>query len=444
VLRELIEKFIVGSLYSTYLYKPGKLEDLKKLTDNLVKIEKEREVLYTKLVLEREQLLALFNSINEPLHVSNLETNEILFANDSFKSLIGIDPIGKKCYELICNNPCNKQVRNVFYSEKFNKWFKCVNKVIDWPQESDSIKAMFELLIDITDAHTLQLQLAEREAKFKSLVSLLGDYVWQIDEKGYFNYVSGNSNDIWGYCPAEITGRHIEDFLQDTHRDRSFSELLKTYEPIKEYKGIGARKDGSVTIVETSAVPIYDTSGVFKGYLGVDKDITEKEQLKKAIETLHDLAWRINRTNSLHEALTYAVDSAQELLKADIGEYYLIDKDTDTLNLIYCRGATDDEVTNTRSYNAGNIKHSIVKQGKLVYIADTDHVLDTYMRTLVIVPINNGDIVGCFCLGYREPRNVPSYLLQTLESLGKLLSIVINRLHKETDSDYKCLGGSEC
>jgi PAS domain S-box-containing protein len=47
-----------------------------------------------------------------------------------------------------------------------------------------------------------------------------------------------------------------------------------------------------VVTLETSGVPIFDTHGQFQGYRGIDRDITERKRMEKALrdtkETLRD------------------------------------------------------------------------------------------------------------------------------------------------------------
>lgn len=57
---------------------------------------------------ERRQLLSVFNGIEEAIYIADPKTYEVLYVNIFLKSLLGSDPLGKKCYEQFqsLNAPC--------------------------------------------------------------------------------------------------------------------------------------------------------------------------------------------------------------------------------------------------------------------------------------------------------------------------------------------------
>jgi PAS domain-containing protein len=55
-----------------------------------------------------EQLVSIFDDIDEGVYVANPETYELLYANHAAKANFGQDIVGKKCYEALHNQkqPC--------------------------------------------------------------------------------------------------------------------------------------------------------------------------------------------------------------------------------------------------------------------------------------------------------------------------------------------------
>lgn len=113
--------------------------------------------------LEREQLLSIFEGIDEPVYVADPETYEILYVNEVMKKTFGNDIVGKKCYEVFQNldAPCDfctnekilgKNFGNTYIWEWQNqvnkRWYRCMDKGIRWP---DGRRVRFEMAIDITD-----------------------------------------------------------------------------------------------------------------------------------------------------------------------------------------------------------------------------------------------------------------------------------------------------
>ena len=57
-----------------------------------------------------------------------------------------------------------------------------------------------------------------------------------------------------------------------------FRQLVKERSPLKSLQHAMLRKNGTVTLLECHGTPIVDEKGVFKGYRGVDRAITEDKQ----------------------------------------------------------------------------------------------------------------------------------------------------------------------
>lgn len=123
----------------------------------------ERKRMEETIKLEREQLLSIFEGIDEPVYVADPETYEILYVNEVMKKSFGKDIVGKKCYEVFqkLDAPCDfctnekilgKNFGNTYVWEWQNqvnkRWYRCMDKGIRWP---DGRKVRFEMAIDITD-----------------------------------------------------------------------------------------------------------------------------------------------------------------------------------------------------------------------------------------------------------------------------------------------------
>ncbi|MDH3349430.1 MAG: response regulator [Desulfobulbaceae bacterium] len=111
---------------------------------------------------EHNQLLSIFDSIDEAIYVCDPNTYEILYINHKVKKHLG-NVIGKKCYKSFQNLdiPCsfctNKYILGqnkgqtyywTFKNPILNRTFRCMDKAINWP---DGRIVRYEMAIDITD-----------------------------------------------------------------------------------------------------------------------------------------------------------------------------------------------------------------------------------------------------------------------------------------------------
>ncbi|WP_309497769.1 PAS domain S-box protein, partial [Sulfurovum sp.] len=130
---------------------------------------------------------------------------------------------------------------------------------------------------------------------YKEILENISDWLWAVDTSGKYTYCSQNVVDFLGYTAEEIIGKTPFDFMSEKESSRVskiFEDLVIHRAPIKELENKNIHKDGSIVILKTSGVPVYDEDGIWLGYEGIDTNITEQsilEQTKVNYELLHKL-----------------------------------------------------------------------------------------------------------------------------------------------------------
>ncbi|OIR03119.1 cyclic di-GMP phosphodiesterase Gmr [mine drainage metagenome] len=134
-----------------------------------------------------------------------------------------------------------------------------------------------------TCATSKALQVSEE--RFRNLTELSSDWIWEQDEKLRYilctdrNY-DRESNELIGKTRWELPAILMSDADWAAHK-----ALLEAHQPFDlefQFKG----KDGIVRWYKSSGMPILDPQGIFKGYRGVGKDITERKLAERQIEFL--------------------------------------------------------------------------------------------------------------------------------------------------------------
>jgi PAS domain S-box-containing protein len=126
--------------------------------------------------------------------------------------------------------------------------------------------------------------LRESEAKFRNLVESSSDWIWEIDEHDVYTYASPQVLELLGYAPEEMAGRTPFDLMQPEEAVRVrniFDALKREKKPFRSLENANLHKDGRIVSVESSGTPILDGQGVFRGYRGIDRDITERKEAEK-------------------------------------------------------------------------------------------------------------------------------------------------------------------
>ncbi|MCJ7521914.1 MAG: PAS domain S-box protein, partial [Dehalococcoidia bacterium] len=184
---------------------------------------------------------------------------------------------------------------------------------------------------DITERKQAEEKLRMSEHKFKDLIETTPDWVWEIDENGVYTYVSPNIEQLLGYEVNEVLGKTPFDLMPREEAKKigkTFKEIVIKRDPIHRLGNINRHRDGHLVVLETNGIPFYDEEGVFKGYRGIDRDITERKRAEEALREKEE-HYRALIENSLEAiaiidgegAIQYLGPSFERLMGYDLEEY---------------------------------------------------------------------------------------------------------------------------
>ncbi|MFW9948351.1 MAG: PAS domain S-box protein [Candidatus Odinarchaeota archaeon] len=145
---------------------------------------------------------------------------------------------------------------------------------------------------DITAYKKAEQKLRESEERFRSLVETTSDWIWEVDVNSTFTYVSPKVRDILGYAPEEVIGKRPYDLmpLEEAERvQKVFKTILDSDKSFKIFDNTNLHKDGSLKILETSGVPIFDENRQFLGYRGINRDITKRKKAEKKLKESEEM-----------------------------------------------------------------------------------------------------------------------------------------------------------
>ena len=140
-------------------------------------------------------------------------------------------------------------------------------------------------LRNVTKRFEAEIALKKNEARFKDFASVATDMLWETDENLIYTFISGDTEALVGTNAENILGTKRGDF-SSTHEDYKQEEKWASHR-----KDLEARRaftdfvlESPTHVLSASARPIFDASGVFQGYRGILRDVTEQYQAKAKIE----------------------------------------------------------------------------------------------------------------------------------------------------------------
>lgn len=191
-------------------------------------------------------------------------------------------------------------------SEIWLRW-----EIMPWFNSQNAVGGLIMFTEDITERMQTEQALANSERRFQDIVSVSADWIWEVDARAHYTFVSESVFDALGYPPEHFIGKTPFDFMPADEAKRQlkiFKQIVTDRKPFRDLENINIHKDGTLHVMQTSGMPILDANGELLGYRGLDRDITlrkiQDEQLVMYGDHLEKLV--LERTEELNAALEKA------------------------------------------------------------------------------------------------------------------------------------------
>lgn len=155
--------------------------------------------------------------------------------------------------------------------------------------EGDRFLGYRGLVWDVTEREGLIARLTESEGRFRALTELSSDWYWEMDESLRFVRVHRGARGMFDLKDHEIIGNQWWDLPGELVLPRSWDEhrvSLFAHKPFRDLVLRRVDENGQPVYYVASADPVFDASGLFMGYRGVGKEITEQVRSRESIERL--------------------------------------------------------------------------------------------------------------------------------------------------------------
>ncbi|MCP4133506.1 MAG: PAS domain S-box protein [bacterium] len=129
----------------------------------------------------------------------------------------------------------------------------------------------------------------------------MADWVWEIDRKGIYTFISENVCRILGYQSTELIGTSLFDWIEEEESGKIkkvFHRIRSQAYPIIDLETWRLTREGEPVCILTNGIPILNEEGTVTGFRGVDKDITRLKHTEK------DLLNSRERYRRITEAIT--------------------------------------------------------------------------------------------------------------------------------------------
>jgi PAS domain S-box-containing protein/diguanylate cyclase (GGDEF)-like protein len=163
------------------------------------------------------------------------------------------------------------------------------------------------------EGRRMQLALRESEERFRSLVETTEEWIWEVDLQRRNVYSNASVMKMIGHSAESIRGRDFAEMILPEDRQAVLALLPQCIAGRHGWQNVIKRwvhADGSVRMIESSAQPVLDEAGQVRGFRGMGRDVTLREQQARKIAQLA----RIEAVLSAHGNAVLRARDANELL----------------------------------------------------------------------------------------------------------------------------------
>ena len=194
-------------------------------------------------------------------------------------------------------------------------------KIVLW----DGKQQYQTLYNDITQRKQAEAALHESEEKYRLIVENSSDFIYTLNAKGEFIYVSPSVKNILGYNPTDLIGRAFTSLVHpdDLH---VIEEAIRRHNEGKQEPAIGdeyrfRNASGAWRWHISRGNRMLDTGGKLFNFIGIANDVTEMKRLedetKRANEQLTMMVKRLEEQQRQNTILTEMRDMLQACSKME-------------------------------------------------------------------------------------------------------------------------------
>ncbi|HZF19250.1 MAG TPA: EAL domain-containing protein [Burkholderiales bacterium] len=174
---------------------------------------------------------------------------------------------------------------------------------------------------DISPRIEAEEALRSSEERFRGLTQLSSDMYWEQDEQFRFTSMTGTGSQRVNVKTFTTIGKkrweqNYVNMSADQWADHI--ALLEAHKEFRDLELCRIDESGKKIWISISGEPVFDSSGTFKGYRGVGKDITERKFDEEHIHFLanHDALTSLPNRAMFADVLTLAIQNARRYARS--------------------------------------------------------------------------------------------------------------------------------
>ncbi len=201
--------------------------------------------------------------------------------------------------------------------------------------EVGEVERILVSIRDISDRKAAKEKLHQERDLFQSIMTLTPDFVYFKDDQHKFEKVNDGYANLLGINKEDMIGKTAKDLWPEAKEILKDETRALNGEPVIGREREVTLPNGEKRWYSIQKFPRRDNEGNITGFLGMDRDITERKNAEKALAAkreklrqLHNAVDRLQQQNSEQDVLQTAVDAAKNILDFESCAISIVEGDT--------------------------------------------------------------------------------------------------------------------
>ncbi len=174
-------------------------------------------------------------------------------------------------------------IMGVYRPDESLVWISINSQPLIHPGEQRPYAAVTSFT-DISDQLRAESALKNSEERYRTIVELAQEGIWQVDAIGRTTFANRKMEEILGYTVAEMQGQSLFMFMDEESRKIAEKNIERRRQGVTEqheFKFI--RKDGAEVWTLLNTCPLFDDQGHYTGAFAMVADISEHKRWESAL-----------------------------------------------------------------------------------------------------------------------------------------------------------------
>jgi PAS domain S-box-containing protein len=298
-------------------------------------------------------------------------------------------------------------------------------------------------LQDITKRKSAEEALEMSQLLQEALLDNIPDPAWLKDAEGRFLACNEPLARFLGQPRHAVVGRtHFDlDPQEGTRLTAEDEEVMQARKPGRfEWRRIDPQ--GRVGWFETIKSPLLGESGGVTGTVGIARDITERKWVENLLRLQRDFGIFLSSTGDLESAARRLLKVVLESEGLDCGTVYLVNSQTNTLELTAHHGLPVGFAKRSARFAADSVRDSLTGTRQAASREQAGSMAGIVLQlnregllALEVIPIqHSGQVVAVLIVGSRAHPTIPANTRQAIEALAAQAGGALARIRAEQSS----------